>query len=179
MRAALGLIERPSRERSARGASPRQLVVFAAALGLLGPSTSGFAAAAPKPALEPATRTVSVLLGRINAARRAYHERLVRLDLRLCRIAVAHAVDMVEHNYFDHVSLDGLSPFDRMHAIHYRFGYAGENLALDLDARSVAQALWNSPEHRRNLLEPHYAHVGIAAVPAGGGEIIVVEDFSD
>jgi uncharacterized protein YkwD len=152
---------------------------FAAALGLLALAAIGPAGAQQNPAPQVAAGTVSVLLGTINAARLAKHEHLVRLDLRLCRIAVDHAIEMVEHNYFAHASLRGLSPFDRMHAIHYRFRYAGENLALDLDAQSVSEALWNSPEHRRNLLEPHYAHVGIAAVPARDGHIVVVEDFSD
>jgi len=124
-------------------------------------------------------RSVAVLLGGINAARRAYHVRLLRLDQRLCRVAVAHAVDMVEHNYFNHVSLDGHSPFDRMQAYHVRFGYAGENLALDSNAVAASIALWNSDEHRRNELEPHFKHVGIAAVPRGDGEYVIVEDFSD
>jgi uncharacterized protein YkwD len=119
-----------------------------------------------------------VLLATINAERRAKHERLLRLDARLCRIAFEHAAEMARNHYFDHFSLDGRSPFERMRAGNYRFGYAGENLALDVDARAASQALWNSSEHRSNLLEPHYAHVGIAAVPADG-EIIVVEDFSD
>jgi uncharacterized protein YkwD len=121
---------------------------------------------------------VSVLLATINHERRARHERLLRLDGKLCRIAFEHAADMARNHYFDHFSLDGRSPFERMRDSNYRFGYAGENLALDVDARSASEALWNSREHRSNLLEPHYAHVGIAAVPLDG-EIIVVEDFSD
>ena len=121
---------------------------------------------------------VVLLLGTINAARAARHERTLRLDGRLCWIAWEHAVDMIEHHYFAHFTPDGRSPFDRMREKHYRFGYAGENLALDVDARAAAEALWNSKEHRSNLLEPHYAHVGIAAVPVDG-EVVIVEDFSD
>jgi uncharacterized protein YkwD len=103
---------------------------------------------------------------------------MLRLDLHLCRIAFEHAADMARNHYLDHSSLDGRSPFERMRDSHYRFGYAGENLAVDVDARAASAALWSSSEHRSNLLEPHYAHVGIAAVPADG-EVIVVEDFSD
>ena len=53
------------------------------------------------------------------------------------RIAREHALDMAQHRYFAHYSLDGRSPFDRMRAHHYRFGYAGENLALDNPTRPV------------------------------------------
>jgi uncharacterized protein YkwD len=147
------------------------IALFAAtAFALLAP-----AGAATKKAGDGA---VSVLLRTINAERRAEHVRLLRLDRELCRIARDHAIDMVQHHYFNHFSPDGRSPFDRMRANNYRFGYAGENLALDVDARSASEALWLSKEHRSNLLGPHYSNIGIAAVPIDG-EIIIVEDFSD
>ena len=118
------------------------------------------------------------MLRALNAARVANGLRRLALDPRLCTIARSHAFDMVERGYFGHVSPDGVSPFDRMVRAHYRFGYAGENLALDRSARAAALALWQSSEHRNNILEPHYAKVGIAAVASTDGEIFV-EDFSD
>jgi uncharacterized protein YkwD len=156
----------------------RRLGAFALVAAVtMGPATP--AGAAPKKlAGGKSTGSVSELLGTINAERRARHVRMLRLDRALCRIAQEHALDMVQHRYFAHYSLDGRSPFDRMRAHNYRFGYAGENLALDVDTRSAAEALWLSQEHRSNLLGPHYVNVGIAAVPIDG-EVIVVEDFSD
>lgn len=155
-------------------------LVAAVAMGLATPS--GAASKKPNDATgdvgSRGNGSVSQLLGTINAERRARHVRMLRLDRALCRIAREHALDMVQHRYFDHYSLDGRSPFDRMRAHNYRFGYAGENLALDVDTRSASEALWLSEEHRLNLLGPHYVHVGIAAVPIDG-EVIVVEDFSD
>jgi uncharacterized protein YkwD len=150
-------------------------LVAAVTLGLATPAGAG------SKKLGDGTRNgagVSEVLATINAERRARHIRLLRLDRALCRIAREHALDMAQHRYFAHYSLDGRSPFDRMRAHHYRFGYAGENLALDVNTRSASEALWLSKEHRSNLLGPHYANVGIAAVPIDG-EIIVVEDFSD
>jgi uncharacterized protein YkwD len=35
-----------------------------------------------------------------------------------------------------------------------------------------------SEAHRRNILDPHYARVGIAAVAADGSELIVVQEFA-
>jgi uncharacterized protein YkwD len=119
-----------------------------------------------------------VMLRALNAARAASGVPQLTLDPRLCSIARSHAFDMVERNYFGHVSPDGISPFDRMTRAHYRFGYAGENLALNRTPDAAELALWQSTEHRNNMLEPHYAKVGIAAVPSADGEIFV-EDFSD
>jgi uncharacterized protein YkwD len=151
-------------------------LVAAVAIGLATPA--GAASKKIGDGTSNAAGSVSEVLGTINAERRARHVRMLRLDRALCRIAREHALDMVQHRYFAHYSLDGRSPFDRMRAHHYRFGYAGENLALDVDTRSASEALWLSQEHRSNLLGPHYANVGIATVPVDG-EVIVVEDFSD
>lgn len=123
--------------------------------------------------------SVPLLLWTINEERSTFHVGTLQLDRRLCRIAAQHAVDMVQHNYFSHRSLTGLSPLARMAAHHHRLAYAGENLALDTDPISASAALWHSTDHRRNLLEPHYKHVGIAAVARSDGEVVIVEDFTD
>ena len=118
------------------------------------------------------------MLRSLNAARAARGLRLLALDARLCRIARSHAVDMIARRYFGHTSPEGESPFDRMKQANYRFAFAGENLALDRSPDAAQNALWNSIEHRDNMLEPHYARVGIAVEPSADGEIFV-EDFSD
>ena len=136
----------------------------------------------PRPAVAMTTAGdsggVEALLREINAARRKQHLRLLRLDERLCAIARSHAVDMLTRNFLGHTNPDGLDPFARMRRANYRFGYAGENLAVDETLDSVARDFFNSPEHRENILEPHYSRVGIGTVPSSDGEI-VVEDFSD
>jgi len=121
---------------------------------------------------------VEAMVRQINAVRRKEHLRLLRLDARLCAIARSHALDMLERNFFSHTNPDGLDPFARMTRANYRFGYAGENLAVDETLDSVSRDLFASPEHRENLLEPHFSRVGIGTVPSSNGEI-VVEDFSD
>jgi len=124
------------------------------------------------------TADAQVLLQDINAHRLGLGLPPLRLDPQLCAIARAHAIDMAARSYFGHNSPDGESPFDRMNRAHYGYGYAGENLALDQTVDAAAAALWHSPEHRENILEPHYAKLGVAAVLASEGEIFV-EDFSD
>jgi uncharacterized protein YkwD len=124
-------------------------------------------------------RDVTLLLQALNDERAASGLRPLQLDRQLCAIAYEHAIDMARRNYFSHATPEGVSPFERMAARHYRFGYAGENLALDESARTIARDFWNSLEHRSNMLGPHYARVGIASVDDPPEGVIVVEDFSD
>jgi len=114
----------------------------------------------------------------MNAVRLSSHLAPLRLDTRLCRIAYEHALDMQRRNYYSHVTPEGLSPFARMARSHFRFGYAGENLAVDQSARVIFHDFWTSNEHRSNMLGAHYVRVGIASIVASVGTI-VVEDFSD
>ncbi len=118
------------------------------------------------------------LLDDVNRERLANGRPPLEFDQRLSALARAHAVDMAARKYFSHQTPEGLSPFDRMDRAAYTYSYAGENMALDENAVSADRALWNSPEHRGNTLEPHYARIGIATVRTTGGELFV-EDFSD
>jgi len=38
----------------------------------------------------------------------------------------------------------------------------GENVGMGADLTDIAQAFWNSPDHRANILDSHYTDVGIA-----------------
>jgi uncharacterized protein YkwD len=114
----------------------------------------------------------------LNATRRSAGLRTLVLEPRLCRIAQAHAADMVARRYFAHVSPDGVGPFERLTRAGWRYGYAGENLALDVSEEQAERHLLASTPHRENMLEPHYLRVGIAVVATDSREVFV-EIFSD
>ncbi len=114
----------------------------------------------------------------LNAERLGQGVAALTLDPTLSRVAWKHAADLAARDTVDHLSSDGLGPFDRMRLADIRFGYAGENIALDFDVLHADRALWNSAPHRRNTLEPHYQRIGVAAVATDRGEFFV-EDFSD
>jgi uncharacterized protein YkwD len=111
-------------------------------------------------------------------------------DPGLLTAARAHALDMLERGYFDHVTPDGQDVSDRVAILDRRFiGTTGENLAqekgipvADLGRQIGSLALrivdgWmHSPEHRQNLLDSRYTDFGLAA--AGQGKrIVIVQDF--
>lgn len=76
--------------------------------------------------------------------------------------AVKHSQDMAEHQYFDHIGLDGSTPFDRMQEDGISFTTAGENLAFGQASSIYAhQGLMNSEGHRATILNDEYQFLGI------------------
>ncbi|MGH7709159.1 MAG: CAP domain-containing protein [Vulcanimicrobiaceae bacterium] len=126
--------------------------------------------------LEPSPRDAAAMLADLNRMRAARGLPPLRNDARLDQIARSRALDMLDRRYFGHVSPDGKTPYQSMNAAGVRFDWAGENLALDASEAAAFYALTRSLGHRENMLESHYARVGIAAVrTANAGEIFVQE----
>lgn len=124
------------------------------------------------------TADTNAMLAALNGRRTSKGLAALQLDPNLSAIAYEHASDMVTRSYFDHNTPEGVTPFQRMDKANYQYGYAGENIALDSSTSNAEAALWQSPEHRDNILGTHYAKVGISIVASSEGEV-VVEDFSD
>lgn len=73
-----------------------------------------------------------------------------------------HSVDMAENNYFDHTSLDGRTPFDRMAAAGYSGGTMGENIAMGQPTpESVMQGWMDSDGHCRNIMDSGFSEIGV------------------
>ncbi|MDJ0708478.1 MAG: CAP domain-containing protein [Leptolyngbyaceae cyanobacterium MO_188.B28] len=84
------------------------------------------------------------------------------LDLQLSQAAYNHSVDMAHHDYFGHTGSDGSASWNRITAAGYEYQTAAENIAAGYPtAATVFQAWMNSPEHRSNILNPNFDHVGI------------------
>jgi len=157
-------------------------------------------AVAALPGLAPARSDVSQspfeasLLREINHIRSAHGLRPVAASIPLARAADAHTASMGRLGYFAHDSADG-TRWDKRIARFYPHGktsywMVGENLLFASGAvvltTSAAVAMWmESPEHRRNILEPRWRSVGISElfVPHApgdfGGEdtVLLVTDF--
>ncbi len=87
----------------------------------------------------------------------------LRLSSLLSDVASGHAVDMAEHDYFDHIDLTGASPADRIHAVGYRERLVGENIAYGVDSIEEAVQGWlASPGHCENIMDPRFTEMGIA-----------------
>lgn len=109
---------------------------------------------------------------KITNEERAKSGRSVLVDEpRLRAIAGSHSADMAIKNYLDHVSKDGMSPFQRVGHYHRSlFGTIRENVALidssslensDDLAKQFMEGWMNSPGHRRNILAEDPTHLGV------------------
>jgi uncharacterized protein YkwD len=120
----------------------------------------------------------AVLLNAANAERAKNGATMLAEDSALDALATAYAREMAARNFFSHFTPEGLSPFDRMDKAGLQYGYAAENIALDSTPAEAATSLWNSPEHRENILGAHYRRIGIGTV-VFDEHLYVVEDFID
>ncbi len=90
----------------------------------------------------------------------------VKLSGTLAGVAMGHAADMAEHDYFEHEDLTGHSPADRVRAVGYQEKLVGENIAYGpKSADEVVQGWLDSPGHCENIMDPRFAEMGIAYAP--------------
>ena len=88
----------------------------------------------------------------------------------LGNVAFGHAIDMAEHDYFEHRDLNGQSPADRVRAVGYREKLVGENIAYGpKSVEEVVQGWLESPGHCENIMDPRFAEMGIAYVAGRSG----------
>lgn len=83
----------------------------------------------------------------------------------LSEAARLKALDMLEDDYWAHISPDGTEPWYFFKSVGYSYRYAGENLARDFpDTNSAIEAWLASPSHRDNMLSGKYTEIGVAVV---------------
>ena len=72
--------------------------------------------------------------------------------------------------YFDHTSLDGRSPWDRIVAAGYgHLAKQGENIAAGSATPELVVSNWmRSPGHSANIMSPHFLHAGVGYATLGG-----------
>jgi hypothetical protein len=75
----------------------------------------------------------------------------------------------VAHAWAEHMASTGVLRHNpRLRAQVPNWWVVGENVGDGPDMADLAQAFWNSPEHRANILNRHYTDVGISTVRADG-----------
>jgi uncharacterized protein YkwD len=121
-----------------------------------------------------------------NKVRRDHHLMPLLRDTTLIALARAHSADMLQRNYFSHVTPDGKSIQDRLVPSYSRtLSRAGENIwgghgydysNSTLLARVIMDSWMSSPGHRANILSPDYNYLGVG-VSAMGKEIRATQNF--
>ncbi|MBP9758765.1 hypothetical protein KBD45_03650 [Candidatus Dojkabacteria bacterium] len=103
------------------------------------------------------------------------------LNKTLSNAAYVKGADMINKDYWAHVSPDGIQPWSFFKNAGYKYRYAGENLARDFSNATEAVNAWmNSPTHRDNILNSKYKEIGIGVIEgdlAGSDTTIIVQFF--
>jgi serralysin len=86
----------------------------------------------------------------------------LKLNEELTTTAEFHSIDMAEHDYMEHIGLNGSLPWDRAKLVGFDSKYMAENIAGgQATPESVVQAWIDSPGHRANLLSANYTEMGV------------------
>jgi len=105
----------------------------------------------------------------------------LEMNPTLAQAAQAKGADMLNNNYWAHVSPDGTQPWSFFINSGYSYRYAGENLARDFtNPVSAVDAWMASPTHKDNLLSANYREIGIAVIEGdldGVDTTIIVQFF--
>ncbi len=151
--------------------------------------------APPQPATDlNLTELETLMFGLVNSARNAHLPRwLGGPNLRwhdgLAEVARGHSADMIKRQYVEHTSLEGVKVAQRIERNSIRYAACGENIGVVYGAAShsdqgiyeIHKAFMNQPRrltnHRGNLLNPIWSHVGIGVAYDPGGTLIVTQNF--
>jgi hypothetical protein len=125
--------------------------------------------------------TANMVIKLTNEARKSANVMaLVKNDL-LQKAAERKAQDMIDNDYFAHVSPQGKTPWNWIQDAGYDYQYAGENLAINFTNAEDEQKAWmESPLHKKNILNPDYEEIGVAVregIIDGNKTIVTVQEF--
>jgi uncharacterized protein YkwD len=124
----------------------------------------------------------AAMLAIVNAARTVEGRPPLVLDPQLNAAAQAHAQDMLARTYYSHESPEGSLPRQRVSTTGFSADVVGENLAAgQTSVENVVEAWLHSSDHRRNILEPRFTHLGVGLAVGSYNhkyKILWVQDFA-
>ncbi|MGH2416393.1 MAG: CAP domain-containing protein, partial [Microcystaceae cyanobacterium] len=99
----------------------------------------------------------------VNEERAKFNLNTLTLSEKLDTAADLYSRDLALNDYFDHTGRDGSSPGDRIEKAGYTLWTTwGENIAAGyVTPESVVQAWIDSPDHRANILNADFTHMGL------------------
>jgi uncharacterized protein YkwD len=117
----------------------------------------------------------------LNEQRAQAHLAPLASHRRLARAARRFSQAMVRQRFFDHVSPQGSTMRQRVHAAGYSERKIGETIAWGAGAlatpAAIVQGWMNSPPHRAIIMDGRFREVGLgiaAGSPAGDGDATTV-----
>jgi uncharacterized protein YkwD len=110
------------------------------------------------------------LIELVNLEREADGLRVLGCSRRLTEAARRHARDMARHDTCSHELSTGERFYENVFATGYPASMVGENLAVGYATpEETFECMFASPEHRGNIMNPHYTQIGVGEIidPSG------------
>jgi hypothetical protein len=106
--------------------------------------------------------TQDLIIKEINPLRTEQGFLSLKANDKLGRAAQMKAEDMIEKDYFDHISPTGKYPWEWIKEAGYDYAAAAENLAINAsDPKALVSAWLNSPPHAENIMNGYFTDVGV------------------
>ena len=117
------------------------------------------------------------LLALINNEREKNNLSSLKIDKELQNIARLKANDLVNNNYFSHISPIYGTPFEMLKSNKISYKTASENIAGNSSISGAFTSWMNSESHKSNILSNNYNYTGLAVVDSIAYGKIIVELF--
>jgi uncharacterized protein YkwD len=107
-----------------------------------------------------------VIVGLTNSIRAANGLAALSENRLLTTIAEERAKDMLEKQYFDHISPVGEQASDLAQKIGYKYKIIAENIAsgMFMTNQKIIDGWMQSPGHRKNILSPEVSEIGVSVM---------------
>ena len=117
------------------------------------------------------------LFSLINEERKKNNLPNFQITEELQNVARLKAEDLVQNNYFSHISPTYGTPFEMLKANSIKYKTASENIAGNSSLSAAVDSWLSSESHRKNILSNDYNYTGIAVVDSIAYGKIIVELF--
>lgn len=123
------------------------------------------------------TQDESELLSLINNEREKNNLSALKIDKELQNVARLKANDLVDNNYFSHISPVYGTPFEMLKANKISYKAASENIAGNSSISAAFDSWMGSESHKNNILSNDYNYTGLAVVDSIAYGKVIVELF--
>lgn len=111
------------------------------------------------------TKQQQEIVAIVNKERKANGLKAVVLDSTLSKLAIIRSQDMVDYQYFSHISPNYAEFYQLVQQINYGYWTLGENIAAGGSSAQQYMTMWmNSSGHRANILNANYERIGVGVV---------------
>jgi uncharacterized protein YkwD len=133
-----------------------------------------------KPATVPKTDAIEKELWNLTNKERGFQNLpLLEFSSALSEMARQHSLDMAHQEEPSHLSSDGKTLTDRLEDAGLFYVNAGENVAFSetFVAEFIHKELFESKEHRENILDPDFTQIGIGIIRLEKKGYYVTQNF--